>query len=92
MVKGSATNKDCDSFMYRVQDGVGSLLLDDDNCACWSCFEIGAGMCKTGDSDMLGNEGPGVDDLMDDACDETSVTDATKSLDLYFRNTCKGED
>lgn len=34
-----------DSFMYRIEHGFTSVLLDDDNCDCVSSFSLGHGMC-----------------------------------------------
>ena len=91
---GTGAQRACDSFMYRAEGGVASVLLDDDNCACWSCLEMGYGMCSgagTAGHGFAGNaaSGPGVDDLLDAACDLTSLPEATgKTLELYFRDTC----
>jgi len=58
-----------DSFMYRKQFGVKSLLLDDDNCDCISTLSMGSGMCRGGHNT---NYGPahvfGVDTLDDPSC------------------------
>ena len=40
---GPSPNAVQDSFMYRVQNGVRSLLLDDDNCDCYSTLSM---QCK----------------------------------------------
>ena len=82
---GAATSTQCDSFQYRVQDGVASLLLDDDTCVCYSCFDIGAAMCGAYSGSSYGTGGPGVDKLKDDGC---SVPVAGNDLALYFRDTC----
>jgi hypothetical protein len=40
--------------MYRGQEGVKSLLLDDDNCDCLSTLSMGHGLCGTGFSTQYG--------------------------------------
>jgi hypothetical protein len=37
-----------DSFMYRTEHGVASILLDDDNCDCETSLQMGHGMCYAG--------------------------------------------
>ena len=55
--------------MYRDQNGVRSILLDDDGCDCWSSLNIGHGMCFGGHSTNFGPVGQyGVDSLYDPAC------------------------
>ncbi len=40
--------------MYRGQEGVKSVLLDDDNCDCLSTLSMGHGLCGTGFSTKYG--------------------------------------
>ena len=37
-----------DSFMYRTEHGVASIMLDDDNCDCETSLQMGHGMCYGG--------------------------------------------
>lgn len=70
--------------MYRVQNGVRSLLLDDDNCDCYSTLSMGHGMCGTGFSASYGPAGRyGVDVLYDTHC---QTPDPKHGLTLYFRD------
>ena len=74
--------RDQDSFMYRDQFGVKSVILDDDNCDCLSTLSMGSGMCSGGHSSSYGPERVfGVDNLDDPHCD---YPQPTKSLSLYF--------
>ena len=58
-----------DSFMYRTQNGVNSLLLDDDNCDCSSSLSMGHGMCNAGHSTSYSKPNVfGVDKLCDPGC------------------------
>ena len=54
---GPSPNAAQDSFMYRVQNGVRSLLLDDNNCDCHSTLSMGHGMHNTGFSTSCGPSG-----------------------------------
>ena len=47
-IEGTKPKSNQDSFMYRVQNGVKSVLLDDDNCDCLSSLSFGHGLCGTG--------------------------------------------
>ena len=71
------------SFMYREQYGVRSILLDDDGCDCLSTLNIGHGMCL---EDHNTSNGPanqfGVDTLYDPAC---NAPRAGIGLTLYFQ-------
>ena len=75
---GTVMTRLIDSFMYRVQNGVASVLLDDDNCACWSVLSMGHGMCFSSSSGST----YGVDSLYDPSCTKPSPT---RGLTLYFR-------
>ena len=80
---GPSPNYQQDSFMYRVQNGVRSLLLDDDNCDCYTTLSMGHGMCGSGFSTSYGPSGRfGVDLLYDTHC---QTPDPKHSLRLYFR-------
>ena len=72
-----------DSFMYREQNGVKSILLDDDNCDCLTSLNIGHGMCRAGHSTSNGPSGQfGVDALYDPGC---NVPQPDVGLTMYFR-------
>ena len=80
---GPTPNAQQDSFMYRVQNGVRSLLLDDDNCDCLTTLSMGHGMCNSGFSTSFGPSGRfGVDLLYDTYC---QTPDPKRGLTLYFR-------
>ncbi len=80
---GPQPNAAQDSFMYRVQNGVRSLLLDDDNCDCYSSLSMGHGMCLATFSTSYGSFGRfGVDLLYDSYC---NTPDPKHGLSLYFR-------
>jgi len=71
-----------DSFMYREQFGVKSLLLDDDNCDCLSTLSMGSGMCNAGHDTRYGPARVfGVDSLDDPSC---QTPKPTNMLELYF--------
>ena len=80
---GPPPNANQDSFMYRIQNGVRSLLLDDDNCDCYTTLSMGHGMCLTGFSTSYGPSGRfGVDLLYDTYC---QTPDPKHGLTLYFK-------
>ena len=71
--------------MYRVEQGIASILLDDDNCDCISSLNIGHGMCGSTFSSTYINAGAkvyGVDLLSDTACHSPSPNNG---LTLYFK-------
>ena len=69
--------------MYRIEHGVKSLLIDDDNCDCQSSLSMGHGMCGDGYDSRFGKENSfGVDALYDPGCNSTRPD---YSLSLYFR-------
>ena len=71
-----------DSFMYRDQYGLKSVLLDDDNCDCLSTLNFGSGMCLAGQDTKYGPAREfGVDNLNDPGC---QTPKPTNSLSLYF--------
>ena len=83
---GPQPNVPQDSFMYRVQNGVRSLLLDDDNCDCQSTLSMGHGMCTSGFQSRFGPAGrKGVDLLYDTYC---QTPDPKRGLSLYFKGWC----
>ena len=74
--------RDQDSFMYREQFGVKSVILDDDNCDCLSTLSMGSGMCLQGQETRYGPARVfGVDNLDDPGCE---TPEPSKSLSLYF--------
>ena len=82
VLKGTAPKADQDSFMYRSQAGVKSLLLDDDNCDCLSTLSFGHGMCSAGFSTSYGPANRfGVDALYDDYC---NTPRPNVGLTLYY--------
>ena len=82
-LKGTAPSHIQDSFMYREQNGVKSLLLDDDNCDCLSSLNLGHGMCLAGHSTSHSKANVfGVDALYDSGCHGPVPT---TGLTLYFR-------
>ena len=81
---GSSPVGNQDSFMYRDQNGVRSILLDDDNCDCISSLSMGHGMCGGGHSQSYSPANLfGVDTLYDPGC---SAPLPDNGLTLYFRN------
>ena len=83
VLQGNAPAATQDSFMYRYQDGVKSVLLDDDACDCKSSLSIGHGLCNSGYNTNFGPRGQyGVDSLYDPGC---QVPRAGVGLTLFFR-------
>lgn len=83
LVIGPQPSANQDSFMYRAQNGVRSLLLDDDNCDCYSTLSMGHGMCSSSFSTSYGPSGRfGVDLLYDAYC---QIPDPKRGLALYFK-------
>ena len=69
VLNGSKPKNDQRAFMYRVQNGVKSVLLDDDNCDCLSTLSLGHGMCASGHNPTYSSvDSFGVDALYDPAC------------------------
>lgn len=82
VLKGTAPKVDQDSFMYRSEAGVKSLLLDDDNCDCLSSLSFGHGMCSAGFSTSYGPANRfGVDALYDTHC---NTPRPSVGLTLYY--------
>ena len=82
VLKGTAPKVDQDSFMYRSEAGVKSLLLDDDNCDCLSSLSLGHGMCSAGFSTSYGPANRfGVDALYDTHC---NTPRPSVGLTLYY--------
>jgi hypothetical protein len=69
-----------DSFLFRTEQGVASLLIDDDNCDCQTVLNLGSSMCLA--SGQFTNGAIGVDDLMDDGCGSPQQT---LGVNLYLR-------
>ena len=83
ILEGKKPKSSQDSFMYRDQNGVKSLLLDDDNCDCLSTLSMGHGMCGSGHKTKFSKSKVfGVDKLFDAGCRGPSPT---YGLSLYFR-------
>ena len=82
VLRGTSPRAHQDSFMYRLQAGVKSLLLDDDNCDCLSTLSMGHGMCGSGFSSRYGPANRyGVDALYDGKC---NTPRSNVGLTLYF--------
>ena len=83
ILNGSAPSNVQDSFMYRDQYGVRSVLLDDDGCECFSTLLLGHAMCGAGHNPK---HSPayryGVDTLSDPGC---ALPPPGIGLALYFR-------
>ncbi|XP_078572573.1 uncharacterized protein LOC144859629 [Branchiostoma floridae x Branchiostoma japonicum] len=85
VLAGTGPSRTQDSFMYRTENGVKSLLLDDDNCDCLTSLNIGHGMCRTGHNTAYGPRGQyGVDALYDPHCNGPVPS---IGLELYFNRT-----
>ena len=86
VIKGTAPKANQDSFMYRSQAGVKSILLDDDNCDCLSTISLGHGMCRSGFA--TGYAAPkqrfGVDALYDPEATKCNTPRPSIGLTLYF--------
>ena len=83
VLKGDLPEESQDSFMYREEQGVKSVLLDDDNCDCHSSLSLGHAMCLTGHDNYYGPTGQyGVDGLYDSNC---NVPRESVGLTLYVR-------
>ena len=81
VLKGSEPKYDQRAFMYREENGVKSVLLDDDNCDCQSILSLGHGMCHYGSRSASVNCF-GVDTLYDPSCQSPR---SGIGLTLYFR-------
>ena len=67
VLNGSEPRNDQRAFMYREENGVKSVLLDDNNCDCLSTLSLGHGMCHNGSRSASVNSF-GVDTLYDPSC------------------------
>lgn len=84
VVAGIQPNRPQDSFMYRTQNGVASIMIDDDNCDCLTSLSIGHGMCGSTFKTVYGPANRyGVDLLYDSQCQTPSPDNG---LTLYFRD------
>ncbi|XP_078372979.1 uncharacterized protein LOC144656606 [Oculina patagonica] len=88
VLNGAGPRRGQDSFMYREQNGVRSVMLDDDNCDCYTTLSLGHGMCT---QTHRGNLSPadqfGVDTLYEASC-VFGVQNGPRpgvGLTLYFR-------
>ncbi|KAL9968721.1 hypothetical protein ACROYT_G020840 [Oculina patagonica] len=88
VLNGTAPERDQDSFMYREQNGVRSVMMDNDSCDCYTTLSLGHGMCyETHREDYSPANQFGVDTLYEAAC-VYGVENAPRSsvgLTLYFR-------
>ena len=84
---GSWSGAAQDSFQYRAQNGIKSVMLDDDNCDCHTTLSMGHGMCGGGYSSSYGSGYTpiGVDELSDDQCDGNSAPKASRKLILLYK-------
>lgn len=83
VLKGVLPEESQDSFMYREEEGVKSVLLDDDNCDCYSSLSLGHALCLSSHETSFGPTGQyGVDALYDSYC---NVPRQGVGLTLYFR-------
>lgn len=83
VIVGIPPKQSQDSFMYRKQNGVASLLLDDDNCDCLSTLSMGHGMCGTTFETQYSQPNVyGVDVLYDNHCQPPLPGN---QLYLYFK-------
>ncbi len=84
VLNGSAPLSAQDSFMYREQYGVKSVLLDDDGCECYSTLLLGHGICHVGHNPSYSPAYHyGVDTLFDPVGCPAPPPDI--GLTLYFR-------
>ena len=73
-----------DSFMYRTEHGVASILMDDDNCDCLTTLQMGHGMCYGGWGTGSSNEfSYGVDHLYNPGAESGPRSDF--HLELFYR-------
>ena len=74
-----------DTFVFRQQDGITSVMLDDDTCDCHTSLSMGASMCGDGNgwSYNGGTQTKGVDVLSDNGC---STPQEGRKLALFFRS------
>ena len=79
VLSGNSPEKAQDSFMYRDQNGIRSILLGEDNCNCYSSLSFGRRMCHNVGSYYW----KGVNTLYTPYC---SVPRAGVGLTLYFRS------
>lgn len=83
VLNGVSPSRSPDSFMYREEQGVKSVLLDDDGCDCYSSLSLGHALCSTSHNTNYGPTGQyGVDALYDSHC---NVPRQGVGLTLYFR-------
>ena len=69
VLNGSEPKDDQRAFMYREQNGVKSVLLDDDYCDCHSTLSLGHGMCLSNHNPVYSDVNSfGVDALYDPGC------------------------
>ena len=67
VLNGREPRNDQRAFMYREENGVKSVLLDDNNCDCLSTLSLGHGMCHNGSRSASVNSF-GVDTLYEPSC------------------------
>ena len=73
-----------DSFMYRTEHGVASIILDDDNCDDSTTLQMGHGMCYGGWGTGSSSEfSYGVDRLLDPGAEDGPRPEY--HLELFYR-------
>ena len=83
VLSGPASYLAQDSFIYREQYGVKSVLLDDDSCECYSTLLLGHAICRDGHEALWSPAYHyGIDTLFDPGC---SAPPTDIGLTLYFR-------
>ena len=89
VLKGIAPVRDQVSFMYREQNGVRSVMMDDDNCDCHTTLSLGHGMCGGAHrAEFSPANQYGVDTLYEEDPCVFGVENGPRSsvgLTLYFR-------
>ena len=89
-IPGGPYGKRLDSWMYRWEHGVGSFILDDDNCDCDSTLSAGHAVCRSGfeipNGDPSGIEDQlGVGLLNESVCSLETGPSPLNSLFLYYK-------
>ena len=79
VLKGGFHGTTMDSFEYRVENGIKSFSLDDDNCYCLTSLEMGRSMCSC--SAGSGTTA-GVDTFNGASCSQVSTSNG---MVLFFR-------
>ncbi len=88
MLEGLQPVANQNSFMYREQNGVRSVMLDDDNCDCYTTLSLGHGMCaQSHRANISPADQFGVDTLYEASCvfGVQNGPHPGVGLTLYFR-------